>query len=253
MKRIPSLSLAFLLAISFISICSIPNVIFAQTVQEKLTNQSVVEMVKSGLSADIIVAKIKSSASEFDTSSQALQDLKKAGVEDSIVLAMVKKASGMVDEATMASPVQEAKTSIALPDGTEVKLTTIEEISSKKAVQDDTVTFKVSEDIKIDGKVVIAKGTIAKGIVTNAKKKGMMGRSGELSIRVESTETVDGQKIKLRSAKSGEGGDNTTSTIALTVLFGPLGLLKHGKEAVIKANSIITAYTDESKTVAVKN
>ena len=65
----------------------------------------------------------------------------------------------------------------------------------------------------------------------------MMGRSGELSIRIESTQTVDSQKLKLRASKSGAGGDNMGSTVALTVLFGPLGLLKHGKEAKIKVGN----------------
>jgi hypothetical protein len=254
MKRIPSISLSFLIAISFISLGSMASSAFAQTVQEQLNNQSIVEMVKSGLSAEIIIAKIKSAKSDFDTSSKALQDLKKEGVADSIVLVMVKKASGIADESpTVTSPAPETTANVVLPDGTEVKLITIEEISSKKAIQDDLLTFKIAEDVKIGNNVVIAKGAIAKGVVTNAKKKGMMGRSGELNIRIESTETVDGQTIKLRSTKSGEGGDKTGTTVALTVLFGPLGLLKRGKDAVIKTDTILTAFTNEAKTIAVKN
>jgi hypothetical protein len=254
MKRIPSISLSFLIAISFISLGSMASSAFAQTVQEQLNNQSIVEMVKSGLSAEIIIAKIKSAKSDFDTSSKALQDLKKEGVADSIVLVMVKKASGIADEPpTVNSSAPETPVNVVLPDGTEVKLITIEEISSKKAIQDDLLTFKIAEDVKIGNNVVIAKGAIAKGIVTNAKKKGMMGRSGELNIRIESTETVDGQTIKLRSTKSGEGGDKVGTTVALTVLFGPLGLLKRGKDAVIKADTILTAFTNEAKTIVVKN
>ncbi|MDQ3180987.1 MAG: hypothetical protein M3Q33_10755, partial [Acidobacteriota bacterium] len=240
MKRILSFSLTFLLAISFISMSITPNLLLAQTVQEKLTNQAVIDMVKAGLSAEIIIAKIKSSPSGFDTSSEALQTLKKAGVSDSIVLTMVKKESGLSEEIVANAGLDSAiTTEVKLPDGTEVKLVTIDEISSKKAIQDDPLTFKVAEDVKVNGKIVVAKDTIAKGIVTNAKKKSMMGRSGELSIRLESTQTVDGQKVKLRSSKSGEGGDNTTSTVVLTVLFGPLGLLKRGKDAVIKSGTIV--------------
>lgn len=46
-------------------------------------------MVKSGLSPDIIVAKIKASPCKFDTSSGTLADLKKSGVPDAVILAMV--------------------------------------------------------------------------------------------------------------------------------------------------------------------
>jgi len=48
-------------------------------------------MVKSGLSADIIIAKIKASKSQFDTSTPALVKLSEAKVPDAIVVAMVEK------------------------------------------------------------------------------------------------------------------------------------------------------------------
>ena len=118
-----------------------------------------------------------------------------------------------------------------IPDGTEFTVVTTEEISSKTAAEGDPLSFKVAEDVKIDGQVVIAKDTLVKGIVAAAKKAGMMGRGGSLGIRVESTTTIDNQKLKLRSSKGKEGDDKTGTTVALVVLFGPLGFLKHGKNA----------------------
>ncbi len=41
-----------------------------------LTNQDVVDLVKTGLSPDIIVAKIRTSSNHFDTSTAALKGLK---------------------------------------------------------------------------------------------------------------------------------------------------------------------------------
>ncbi|HYK21337.1 MAG TPA: hypothetical protein VEV42_11425, partial [Pyrinomonadaceae bacterium] len=67
-----------------------------------------------------------------------------------------------------------------IPDGTEFTVVTIEEISSKTASEGDPLTFKVAEDVKIDGQVVIAKDTLVKGVIANAKKAGMMGRGGSL-------------------------------------------------------------------------
>jgi hypothetical protein len=138
---------------------------------------------------------------------------------------------------------------VAIPDGTELKVMTAEDISGQKVVEGDPLTFKVAEDLKINGKTVIAKDTMVKGTGASAKKKGFMGKGGDLSVRIESTQTIDNQKIKLRASKSGAGGDNLGSTVALTVLFGPLGLLRKGKEAKIKAGTILTAYTDEAKSV----
>ena len=140
-----------------------------------------------------------------------------------------------------------------IPDGTEFTVLTIDEISSKTASEGDPLTFKVAEDVKIDGVTVVAKDTLVKGIVATAKKAGMMGRGGSLGIRVESAMTVDNQKLKLRSSKGKEGDDKTGTTVALVVLFGPLGFLKKGKNAKIAPGTPIKVYTDEEKRVEIKN
>jgi hypothetical protein len=143
-------------------------------------------------------------------------------------------------------------TEITVPDGTELTVVTTEEISSKTAAEGDPLTFKVDEDVKVNGQMVIAKGTLVKGVVSNAKKNGRMGKAGALSIRIESTTTVDEQKIKLRASKGKEGDDKTGTTVALVVLFGPLGFLKKGKDAKIKEGTKIKAFTDENLKVQVK-
>lgn len=140
---------------------------------------------------------------------------------------------------------------VVIPDGTEISAVTTDTISSKTAQEDDPITFKVDEDVVVDGSVVIAKGAILKGVVTNAKKSGFFGKGGQLNIRVESTETVDKQKIKVRAAKGKEGDNKTGTTVALVVLFGPLGFLKKGKNAEIKEGTKVKVYTDETKTVKI--
>jgi hypothetical protein len=140
-----------------------------------------------------------------------------------------------------------------IPDGTEFSVVTIEEITSKTATEGDPLTFKVAEDVKIDGQVVVAKDSLVKGVIAQAKKAGRMGRGGSLGIRVESAMTVDNQKLKLRSSKGKEGDDKTGTTVALVVLFGPLGFLKKGKNAEIKTGTQIKVYTDEEKRVQLKN
>lgn len=140
-----------------------------------------------------------------------------------------------------------------IADGTEFTVVTIDEITSKTAAEGDPLTFKVAEDVKVDGQVVIAKGSLVKGVVGQAKKAGMMGRGGSLGIRVESAMTVDNQKLKLRSTKGKEGDDKTGTTVALVVLFGPLGFLKKGKNAVIKPGTEIKVYVDEEKKVTIKS
>jgi hypothetical protein len=140
---------------------------------------------------------------------------------------------------------------VILPDGTEFNVVTTDEISSKTAAEGDQLNFKVAEDVVINGHIVIAKDALVKGVVSSTKKAGMLGRGGNLAIRIESTTAVDKQKTKLRSSKGNEGDDKTGTTVALVVLFGPLGFLKHGKNAKVKAGTVIKVYTDEEKKVQV--
>jgi hypothetical protein len=58
--------------------------------QAVLTNSDVADMVKAGIGAEIIVAKIKAASCSFDTSPTALKELKDAGIPDSVMLAMVQ-------------------------------------------------------------------------------------------------------------------------------------------------------------------
>lgn len=62
--------------------------------QERLTNDAIVKMVKSGLPESVIVQKIRTSQKEFDTSADALIKLKGAGVPDKVIEAMMAPAAG---------------------------------------------------------------------------------------------------------------------------------------------------------------
>lgn len=178
---------------------------------------------------------------------------KKFALSLALVMLAQVTAAPLAASARVRVPAQEQTgTQVTIPDGTALTVVTTEEISSKTAVEGDPLTFKVDEDVVVDGKVVIAKGTLVKGEISNAKKSGRMGKAGALSIRITSTTAVDDQKVKLRASKGKEGDDKTGTTVALVVLFGPLGFLKKGKDAKIKEGTKIKAYTDEEKKVTMK-
>jgi hypothetical protein len=174
------------------------------------------------------------------------------GKVSALMLALVLLAPSILPAFAAVRVAAPQTNEVTLPDGTEFEVETTEEISSKTATEGDPLSFKVTDDVKVNGQTVIAAGTLVKGSITSAKKAGMMGRGGQLGIRIETTTTVDGQKIKLRSSKGKEGEDKTGTTVALVVLFGPLGFLKHGKNATIKSGTKIKVYTDEEKKVQLK-
>jgi len=138
---------------------------------------------------------------------------------------------------------------LVVPEATEFTVVTTEKISSKTAVAGSRLTFKVDEAVIIKGQIVINKGALVQGSVISSERSGMMGKGGKLAIKIESTLAVDGQEIKLRAAKGKDGSGAVASTVALTVLFGPLGLLKKGSEATIKEGTKIKVFVDEQKQV----
>lgn len=142
--------------------------------------------------------------------------------------------------------------SIALTEGTPVKVIIAGEISSKTAKLGDPVTFMISEDVTVDGHVLVSRGTAAKGAVINASPAGRIGKSGKLGVAIESTVTVDGKQLKLRAAKGEEGRDRGTSTSLLAVTASYFFLLRKGSEAKVAAGTNLTAYVAEGKRFLVK-
>jgi hypothetical protein len=74
-------------------VAAFPDALRCQTTapsKSALTNQDVIDLVKAGFSSDIVLAKIRSAACNFDTSLAAMKSLKSANVPDSVVLAMVQ-------------------------------------------------------------------------------------------------------------------------------------------------------------------
>ena len=218
--------------------------IAASQPSETINNTKLVELVAAGLGDSVLIPKIKSSRIIIDASEAALLKLKSAGVSDAVIVAMLERAAvdGYISNGGDLDRLE-------LPSGTEVKIVTIEKISGKKVTEGQALTLKMAEDVTIGGKVVIRKDTPVAAVVTRAKKPGMAGRGGSLSLVLESTTTVDGQTIKLRAAKSGQGGDNFGTAFTLSYIMG-IGLLIPGKNAQIKAGTVFTAYTDERKFIS---
>ncbi|PYT51665.1 MAG: hypothetical protein DMG43_13440 [Acidobacteria bacterium] len=135
-----------------------------------------------------------------------------------------------------------------LKEGTDVKLKFAQDLSSKTATDDDPVNLVLDEDLKV-GDVTVAKaGAKALGTVTHAKKAGMMGKGGELNLRLEYL-LVGDSRMRLRGTKGKEGEGKVGTAVALTVLFGPIGLIKHGKNVEVKQGTPLLAYVDQDFTV----
>lgn len=202
-----------------------------------LTNKDVVEMMKAGLAPDIIVAKIKSSETNFDTTPAALAELKAANVPDTVILAMVKPAFA----STEAAP---ADGVVSVPDGTEVEIQLTNNASGEEMKVGDVVDFVVVGPVNVNGVTIFEKGAGARARITTAKRAGHWGKAGKLEWAMQDVMAADGNRIPARFTQrhigDSKGGTVAVAAVATTVFLGPLGLLwglKKGKPAIIPAGN----------------
>jgi hypothetical protein len=161
---------------------------------------------------------------------------------------------------SMASPQQEAAKKqdqpsttfdpkTTLEDGTPVKLRISQTVSSADAHVNDRVEFEVLEEIRVADTLIIPKGGIAWGTVTEAQPKRRMGRGGKLEINMDSVRLVDGEKAALRATKEVKGGGHvgamTAGIVATGLIFWPVApffLFMHGKDITIPKGTEVPTF-----------
>jgi hypothetical protein len=153
-----------------------------------------------------------------------------------------------IDDATV--PVVKPAEKLILKEGADVSLKFAQDLSSKTVAEDDPVNLVLAEDLKLGDLVIAKAGAKAVGTITHSKRAGMIGKGGELNMRLQYL-LVGDSRLKLRGTKGKEGQDKEGTAVALTVLFGPIGLIKHGKEVQIKEGTPLQAFTDENYEVPV--
>src|SRR5262249_55535549 len=120
-------------------------------VVQPLTNTDIMKMSVMHLGPDVIVAKIKSSPCEFDTTPAALKKAKQAGVPDKVILAMVQAPLASAPPAPKKPEFIEVK----VPRFTAIELELASAVSSDGAQDGMLVPLTVSQDVVLDGVTVI--------------------------------------------------------------------------------------------------
>lgn len=144
---------------------------------------------------------------------------------------------------------QEQSKGFVLEDGTPIKLVLSENLSSASAHTGDLVAFETVEDVKVQGVVVIPRGSNAWATITDAQHKRRLGRAGHLDLNIDKVRLADGEKVLLRAIAGGSGGGHQGAMIGAMVAtsivsFGgsALFLLMHGKDMKIPEGTQITAF-----------
>jgi hypothetical protein len=232
---------------------------FSQT-KKPLSNADILEMTKQGFEPPVIVTLIQTSETDFDVSTQALVDLKNSGVAQPVLEAMLAAQGGKVSGSSEAAHGKELAVEPASVDSsqtgcgkskgcllretTQVNLKFAADVNSKTAHVGDPVEFVLDEDLKVGDSVVVSKGAHAVAMVSWAKKAGMVGKPGDLSVQLEYLIAGDNH-VHLRGTQGREGESKIGSAVALTLIFGPVELIKHGKNVDIPPGTPLQAYVDQ--------
>lgn len=144
-----------------------------------------------------------------------------------------------------------ASTRSVLEDGTPIRLRISQTVSSADAHLNDRVEFEVVEEVKVADTIVVPKGGIAWGTVTEAQPKRRMGRGGKLEIVMDSVRLIDGEKAALRATKEAKGGGHvgamTAGIVATGLLFWPAApffLFMHGKDITIPKGTEVPTFVE---------
>lgn len=160
---------------------------------------------------------------------------------------VASQASEAPSGAAPAAHVSTGSPDLLLREGTAVKLKLLHSLNSKTVVVDDPLNFSVAEDVVVDGRTVVKKGAVAIGRVRQAKPAGMLGRGAQLALDVQYMK-VGRIRVPLRGSQARGGQGKKGEMVALVVVFGLSGLVKHGSEIEVKEGSIFTAYVDQDTT-----
>lgn len=104
-----------------------------------------------------------------------------------------------------------AQQKIVIKGGTTVPLEAVKSVRAADVHEGESIDFKVSRDVKIDGNVAIPSGTLAKGIVYEAKRSTAFGTRGRLGIKLRYLTLPSGDQVAFTSSDVYIKGANRTA------------------------------------------
>ncbi len=110
---------------------------------------------------------------------------------------------------------------VTIAAGTLLKLRTSEPVGSKRAKDGQAVQFMVIQDVAVGNVLAIPRGATVHGVVTDAKKAGVISGSSELSLQLTSLE-MGGKTYPLSTDQFQVKGPNKTGRTIGSALGGAM-------------------------------
>ncbi len=148
---------------------------------------------------------------------------------------------------------------VDLPEASLVKVALLDTVDSGTAQVGDYVSYKVVENVMVDGRIVIPAGSAGRAKVLEVSSAKRLGRDGRLVLEFGRIASLDGSTVKLRVDERATEENKSLelaagASMAGVILLGPVGLVGgyfvKGKDVRIEKNVEFFVETERAAKVS---
>lgn len=139
---------------------------------------------------------------------------------------------------------------VYIPRGTMLQAELLQGVNSGKNNVGDKVMFKVTENLVVNGVIVIPKGASGQAIVKNVKRAGSWGKGGGIELEANSTKTLNNIEVPLSLDTQKYGGGQ--GMVVPWILVGVFSGFIKGKNQDIPAGTKFSVAVDSDVDLGVK-
>ena len=153
-------------------------------------------------------------------------------------------------------PILEAR-SLTIPKGTLIKIRLNETLSTRSTREGKTVNFTVAENVRVNKRLVFAKGAPVEAYISDIRHPQRFGRNASLKIKFLSVLSVKNRDVPIEigehAAKTNQQmGMAAGAAVGGALIFGPIGLLAglfvKGKNIDIPKGTVLHVEVSEDRT-----
>lgn len=160
----------------------------AQSQERPLKNSDIVQMLKSGLSVDVVIRSIQISSTDFELSADDLIVLHAAGISDEILKVMMDRQSIMADTKNVSASTERQSTPTSspeyaltdVPNDTKLVVVWLQDVSSQSSQVGDKIVLEVYKVLTPAAAQLIPVGSKILGevMLVQGASRGFFGGTG---------------------------------------------------------------------------
>lgn len=147
---------------------------------------------------------------------------------------------------------------VTLFQDTLVRIKMVTSLDTRQNREGDAFTFQASEDVYVNGVLVIAKGAVGEGKILKVQQARNFGRDAKLELSFDTLQAFDGTEVQTFLGDKAKEETKSLAkaagaTVAGLIVLGPVGVVGgafiHGKDVTIPAGSELYIQTKTEASV----